>query len=448
MTGLIATLFVTVLLLPGLARPFFGLAAYYWFCFVAFPPKLWGGFDPGWAKILAISTLLAWILSREPKRVRFDASTTFVALFFAWTVVTTLSGPLFPEKAYFRFGEFAKVNLMLLCLLALVSSRQRQHMFLWAMAIAIGYNTVFIGAATFFSGGGKTLSGIALYGDENATARAIILTLPLFGFLFFHSQQKLTRWALLAAIGFSVIGLMGTGSRGGFVAFAAMCAWGWLRSRRKVFYAVIGFLCVAVGTVALSDRLIHKWGSRMQTLEEASQVGSFQQRVAAWKYAIEVANRRPLTGGGFAAFKGHITTKRAGTKEFSIEAHNSFFQALGDHGYVGLAFFVSMLAATFWSTIWIQRRTRARPDLRYERDFALMMQLALVGYLVGSLTHHHTYYEPLYVMIGLIALTRRRVVEALGEQKPVSAFARRAGEESALAPGLPPPAHPAWQRQA
>ena len=212
-----------------------------------------------------------------------------------------------------------------------MNTRERLHAFIWVVVVSLGFYTVKGGLFTIVSGGGSLVLGPprSQFADNNSMSRIVVMSLPLLYFLYLHSAQKWVRQLLLACCLLSVLGLIGTNSRGGFVAFIGMMGYAWLFSRRKLMFACIGFVALVAGAFVLSAERIEGWTGRISTIEQYEEDASAQGRFAAWEYAMRVAASRPITGGGLGTFSGH---KR--------EAHSNYFEVLGDHGYVGLLIYL------------------------------------------------------------------------------------------------------------
>src|SRR3954469_15118059 len=96
----------------------------------------------------------------------------------------------------------------------------------------------------------------------------------------------------------SGIAVLGTYSRGGLVAVCAMLLFLWLKSRRKVLFALLLIPIVPIAVTVMPER----WFERMDTISSYEQDASAMGRINSWKTAINIANDRPLVGGGFELY--------------------------------------------------------------------------------------------------------------------------------------------------
>ncbi|MGZ9158729.1 MAG: O-antigen ligase family protein, partial [Nitrospira sp.] len=238
---------------------------------------------------------------------------------------------------------------------------------------------------------------------NNEIARALIMTLPLMIFLALHSAKRLTRLALWAGSGLTVLALVGTNSRGGFIAFLAMIVVAWLRSQYKLQALVVTAVVIAAGYFLLPEERIAGTRDRYATIEDYSEDTSFQGRVAVWMEALSIVKDNPVTGGGFDVFE--ISVGRA--------SHNSYIEAAGEHGLIGLMLYILVIVTAIKHLSSVVKVCRDDPELFWARDLARLMQLSFVGYLVGSLVINHAFFEYFYVQVGIVAALYILVVKRM-----------------------------------
>ena len=111
---------------------------------------------------------------------------------------------------------------------------------------------------------------------------------PLLYFCAMSAPRRWLRLSLLGAVGLNVLGVLGTYSRGGLLALAAMGAVLWLYSRNKL---VTGALVLSLGLLGLFF-MPGEWLDRMNSIGGYEQDESAQERLRAWDFAKEQAGRR------------------------------------------------------------------------------------------------------------------------------------------------------------
>ena len=96
-------------------------------------------------------------------------------------------------------------------------------------------------------------------------------------------------------------------------------------------------------------------------------------------------------------------------------AHSIYFEVLGDHGFVGLALYLAILAAAWLNTFQVLNVTRTRPDLAWAHELARMLQISLVAFLVGGAALSMAYYDGVLVVFALTAALLQVVRRPAGE---------------------------------
>jgi probable O-glycosylation ligase (exosortase A-associated) len=238
--------------------------------------------------------------------------------------------------------------------------------------------------------------------DNNALGLALIVVLPIINYLRVSSSRALVRWGLLATMGFALLAVLGTYSRGGLIALAATAAAYSVRSRYGLAVVLVGALLAS----SLPSFLPTSWFDRMSTIQVANEDTSFQQRVSAWKTSVNIATARPLVGGGFIAVEQDWVTKAyasPGSLEHGRAAHSVYFEVLGETGFVGLALYLCAVAAAAVNTFLVLAAVRGQPALRWAGQLARMLQVSIVGFLTGGAALSMAYYDGVIVLFSLTA---------------------------------------------
>src|SRR5262249_32700484 len=123
------------------------------------------------------------------------------------------------------------------------------------------------------------------------------------------------------------------------------------------------------------------------------QDSSAMGRINAWHMAFNVANDRPLEGGGFELYSDDVFARYAPDPNDVHAAHSIYFQILGEHGYLGLLLFLSMGVVGWINTRKIFRFARDKPDCTWAADLARAIQVSLIGFAVGGAFVNIAYWE-------------------------------------------------------
>jgi putative inorganic carbon (hco3(-)) transporter len=202
--------------------------------------------------------------------------------------------------------------------------------------------------------------------------------------------------------------LVGTNSRGGFIAFLAMIAVAWLRSQYKFQALVVGAVVVAVGFSVLPEERIAGTRDRYATIDDYNEDDSFQGRVAVWNEALKIVRNNPVAGGGFDIFD--LSVGKA--------SHNSYIEAAGEHGIVGFILYILVVITAIGHLSGVVKASRDDPELFWARDLARLMQLSFVAYLVGSLVINHAFFEYFYVQLSIVAVLHIIVAKTVRVPRP------------------------------
>jgi probable O-glycosylation ligase (exosortase A-associated) len=215
------------------------------------------------------------------------------------------------------------------------------------------------------------------------------------------------------------VSILGSQSRGGFLALAAMALFLLLKSRQKLIVALV----VAIVGVGLLAFMPSAWHERIGTIENYQEDRSAMGRIGAWKFATNLALARPIGGGGFETFQAETYARYGPPEALILDSHSIWFQVLAEHGFIGLGLFLLV-----WLTAWrtgsrIIRLSRDREDLTWARDLAAMTQAALIAYFVGGSFLGLAYWDYPYILVVVLVATRVVVETRLREAaaEPVAA---------------------------
>jgi probable O-glycosylation ligase (exosortase A-associated) len=170
----------------------------------------------------------------------------------------------------------------------------------------------------------------------------------------------------------------------------------------------------------MPEAMKQRQASTFDYQEDASALG----RIVMWKFAIAVANDKPLGGGGFNVFYDNPTRARflprnaEGEQEQGRAAHSIYFEVLGEHGYIGLFLYLLTGFWAFFSAERTARQVRRRPDLKWAGDLGRMIQLSLVGFAVGGAFLSKATFDLYYHLLALTVIAGLLVEQALRQPAP------------------------------
>jgi len=388
-------------------KPWFGMVMWIWISVMNPHSQGWGfARTYPFAAIIAAVTLLSMVFSKQKHKLPMTPVTTTFILFALWMSVTSIFA-IHPDLVGEQWNKVYKIFGMALVVLMLLKERKHLEWMIWTVVVSIGYYGVKGGIFTIRSGGSDRVWGPdgTFIAGNNEVALAFVMTIPLMWFLRSISPNKWVRHGLLVSMLLLALAALGSYSRGAALAIGAMTLFFWIKSREKLMLGVV----IAIAVPALLLFMPSQWHDRIDTIETYQEDSSAMGRINAWHMAFNLAVDRPV-GGGFQIYDPYVFQLYAPNPDDVHAAHSIYFQVLGEHGFVGL-FLYLLLGVLSWRTAtWVVRRTRLHPELRWAEDMATMIQVSLLGFVVGGAFLSLAYFDvPYYLMAGLVAL--RIVVE-------------------------------------
>jgi probable O-glycosylation ligase (exosortase A-associated) len=414
-------------------RPFIALGMWIWTAM--FFPNAWlYGIATSFRYNLIFTglTIVSYICLKDKPRARFGAVGGLVFLFLFWTVMSTLMTVGIPEVAWEIWVRFLKVVVLFVFIVLIVDKKLHVDFFIWCVVLSIGFYAGLEALKYVASGGGHKIAGFEghVLGDRNELAVAFVMTMPLCFYLLneYGKQSAVIRLGLIGLIGLIVTAVVGTQSRGGFIAMLGVGAYMFVKSDRKILLSILT-ICVVV---ALSTLVSQEWVSRMDTIGEANEDASFMGRVVAWKMSFILATHNPIFGGGFKSletvrvwsglaqeFPGYSFFYSGNALPHPIvpkAAHSVYFQVMGEHGFVGLFIYLLLLFSAFRQARRIALRARKQKAPEWIGNLTTMLQLVIFAFCLGGAALSFAYFELIFAVFGLLVVLETRILPKALEQ--------------------------------
>jgi probable O-glycosylation ligase (exosortase A-associated) len=403
-------------------RPYVGILMWVWISVMNPHTQGWGFATTfPFAALIAAVTLVSLIFTKHSKNLPFTSVTWFFIAFVMWMNVTTLFA-LYPEESYEQWVKVIKIMLMTFVTLMLIKTRWHIHLLVCVIVFSLGYYGVKGGVFTVATGGEDKVWGPegTFIGGNNEIALALIMTIPLMHYLQMTSSKMWVRHSLTFAMILCALAALGSYSRGALLAIAAMGGFLWLKSQHKFRIALFVFVMALPALAFMPDQ----WGERMDTINAYEEDLSVKGRFNAWWMAYNLAKERPLVGGGFEVSMPELFWLYAPDPEDLHAAHSVYFQALGEHGFVGLGLYLLLALSTWRTGSWIIRNTGKREEYRWAYNLATMIQVSLIGFAVGGAFLSLLYFDvPYYLMAAMVAT--RILVEKELKEKATTAVVKK-----------------------
>ena len=384
-----------------LLEPYVGVLMWAWIGLMN-PHRLAWGFarDFPFAMIIAVTTLLAMVASKERLRIPWTKEVVLLTTLIAWMMFTTIFA-VHMDLAIEQLIKILKIELMTYVTMMLITDRNRLHQFVWVIVFSLGFYGFKGGIFTIVTGGGFHVQGPpgTFIGGNNQLGLALIMTLPLMRYLHMQSKDRKVRAFLVVTMGLTAIAILGTQSRGALLGISAMALFLIWKSRKRLPL----LLAIAIMVPTALSVMPQSWYNRMATIKTYKHDQSAEGRISSWIYTIKQTKDHPIVGGGFRMYAGRLV------------AHSIYFQMLGDHGIVGLTLFLFLGVAVWRAGSKVIRDTRSRKELYWLRDLAAMLQVSLVGYAVSGAFLSMAYFDFYYYVIALMVLCKVMTAKELAK---------------------------------
>lgn len=253
--------------------------------------------------------------------------------------------------------------------------------------------------------------------NPNDFACHLLLCLPFIYWAMVSTKSIVVRLLCLGGIGYGVLVIVQTASRGGLLGLIAiaLCLLVWGSGVQRM--ALLALLPVAVaGVIAIVPqgaltRIVSFSASEQNASEEA--LLSSQQRQYLLRKSIEYAFTHPIFGVGPGQFPNYEGTRNRyiGSHGAYHGTHNTFTQVASETGLPGLLLFTGGLLASFRIFFVAFRKARRRPDCVDIKNAMLSLMLAMIGFVVSFtfLNFAYFFYQPL---LGGIAVAIKSATDA------------------------------------
>ena len=249
----------------------------------------------------------------------------------------------------------------------------------------------------------------ALTANPNDLALMLNLVMPL-GLAMVLSSTRLTvRLLCLFAVGLSVLGVILTFSRAGFLGLATIGLVCFFKLvRRPAPDRSWAFAVLALAVLAL-PLLPSAYVNRITTITdiEADPTGSAQTRWQDTVAATQFVMAHPIVGAGLGMDVLALNEVRGTAWK---QVHNVFLQYAVDLGFPGLVLFLFLYLRVFGAARASRRRAQAIPALRQLFLLNEGLEVSLIVFAVAGLFHPAAYHFYFYYMAGL-ALGARSATE-------------------------------------
>jgi len=425
--------FVFACLPYALLRPFFGLVLFSWLAYMRPQDLTWGvARSTRFSLFVGLAMIAGWFFyEHRPFTRRFPQRKWLLALLGLITLSLFVNPMYNQDEQVKKWMDLVKVFLVCLLTVGLVDNRRRLDFLLWTIALSLGFYGVKCGLFGLLTGGRILQGPGGMLQDNNDLALAMSMNLPLLWYLGHTSASRNVRLGMTAAFFLSILTVVLTTSRGGFLTMSLVLGLMVLRSRHRMVGISAGFLAVLLFVIFLPKDV----RERLATLKDPTAEGSAQGRLYAWRVAWEMGRQNPLLGVGFynftSVFRRYDPHPRQeweyGKGEGSVRvAHNSYMQVLAESGFPALFCFMILVPSTLLLLQKTRRLGRSRDGPAWVIPYVNALQISLIAFAFGAIFLNRSHFDLFYHLITIAAA--------------LHLIARKPAEVTAGAPGRAPKA--------
>jgi len=390
-------------------RPFVGLIVFSWLAYMRVQDLTWG-FARGmrWSYYVAVITFAGYVVNSGGRFFAADIR-SFIMLTMVVLVSTSVALSERPDaETISRLLEYVKIVVIALFTTVVVKTREHLRILMWVIALSLGFYGVKSGVWGILTfGGGVIKQGPGgMLADNNDFALALAMAVPLLVNVGLSEKRDLLRRAFFITVPLTMITIVLTHSRGGFLSLTGAIGVMVWRSKNRVAGVVIGML-IGLCALVLAPA---SYKERIASIADYKSEGSAQARFASWAVAYRMAMAHPILGVGLGKFTQHYmrhepnptAQQRAGFDIFV--AHNSYLQIWAECGTMAFLLYWMLLFISFF-TIW---RTRARAKRLYYSswiiNYATGMEASLVAFMIGSTFLNRAHFDLFYHFVAVVCV--------------------------------------------
>jgi probable O-glycosylation ligase (exosortase A-associated) len=402
--------------LPFMLRsPTVGIYYWAWLSYMNPHRLCWGAaYNFPFAQVVAITVFASMAANTKKLFPPLWNSLTITWLMFViWMMITTLFA-INDHVAPDLLDKVLKVQLIVFLIMFILRSRKEIDTLVWVTFLSIAYFGVKGGIFVIRNGGTGTVWGPSqsFIAGNNELAVAMLMCMPLGLYLAKVTGNAWIRRALYVSLPLILAAVVGSNSRGALLAIGSVLGFAWLKGNNKLLWLAPGILVIPLMFMFMPE----SWSSRMATIQTYEEDASAMGRLNAWVYSINLANDR-FTGGGFYNWSGKTFRIWAPDPTDVHAAHSIYFGVLGDHGWVGLALFLTILLLSWRTANRILKATAGNPEQMWAGDLAKMIKLSMVAYMSGGAFLSLAYFDlPYQLMMMLVLLENLTKQESPAEQ--------------------------------
>jgi O-antigen ligase len=365
--------------------------------------------------LIAIAMYLADRHDERQSNLLWVRPSKYLIALLVWMILSVPGSLVRGTSFDLVFDDFIKTVLMYFVVCGAVRGpRDVKRLAAVYLMAAVLYAGVVVARFDVGSGADWRLGHLYYY-DANDFATFAVTAMP-FGLYFLHAGRR-PRTRMLSAMGLAILTLafVHSGSRGGFVALAAMIGFVVARYSAVPLRWRVGAAALVIG-VLLGTASDQYWTQMGTILSDADYNRTNESgRLRIWSRGVGYMLQHPILGVGpnnFQAAEGMLSPL-ADRQQFGVGVrwnapHNTYLQVGTELGLPGLIIFITLIASGFGA---LRQSARSRHAPAGADQLAQTLSASLIAFVVGAFFLSLAYSPMLYTLIAL-AVSLRRVTSA------------------------------------
>jgi len=267
----------------------------------------------------------------------------------------------------------------------------------------------------------------AWMGDENDFCMVMDMAVPFGYFLLFSSTGVRQKMKYVGFLGAFILAAMASLSRGGFFGLAAVGAYCWYRSPKKLNALIVVIVAVLFMLVLAPEKYWDEIAS--STSDQTMAIGTGAARLYTWGIGMDMFYANPNFPWTFGIYEGDQNF--LGRSIGGRQAHSAWVTLISELGLAGIVIIGTMLVWCY-KDLKIVRARFAPPDSRQRHVqtvrsgedvrayLARAMEGSIIGFIVSGVFISTLWYPSLWVMMAFIVALRNISEIQGGEALPAS----------------------------
>jgi O-antigen ligase len=375
--------------------------------------------------VLGVLILIRWIVFKEHP-VGWQRAAVIIGIYglvLASSLLYASDTTLVSQK----LNDIAKDVFITFIVIVLLKNSARLRAVVWSLIIAgffLGTISVFQYLTSTFENNywGFAQTALQQYvgviqgyrisgpiGDANYYAQIMIVIVPIALERVLHERKRILRFIAIWALLVSLLSVVFTYSRGGFLALsAALLVWFFIYPpgiKYLPLLIIVGVVILMLIPQEYMDRIFS-----LRQLISGSSVGfktedtAFRGRVSETLAAVEMIKKHPFLGVGFNNYMVNYQkyAKSIGLAPNASEraAHDLYLEVVAETGLIGLTTFLLLIGVVARDIIntWKKLRTAKRDELA---AMVAAIGVSFLGYLFAAIFIHSAFPRYFWLLIGI-----------------------------------------------